>query len=113
MTATLEAVTNRALSQVGGYYPDDSPYGVWYDNAYGGDRGIYDNAQFCAMGLSWTFWNEDAAASSPTDELAALHPAHRHVPGAVATLGAGQDTGGPGSEPAGTPVGVLVITRDH
>ena len=55
MTATLKAVTDRALSQVGGYYPGNSPYGVWYDSTYHEDRGAYDAAAFCAMGLSWVF----------------------------------------------------------
>lgn len=74
MTATLKAVTDRALSQVGGYYPGNSPYGVWYDSTYHGDRGAYDAAAFCAMGLSWVFAQEGALD---------IFPAHAYTPSGV------------------------------
>ena len=75
MTATLTSVINRALSQVGGYFPGKSPYGVWYDDAYGGNKGVYDAAQFCAMGLSWVFAQEGAAD---------IFPMHAYAPSGVA-----------------------------
>lgn len=65
MTATLKDIIARAKSQVGGYFPGKSPYGVWYDNAYGGNKGVYDAAQFCYMGLSWVFAKEGAADIFP------------------------------------------------
>jgi hypothetical protein len=65
VSATLKAITKRALSQVGGYYPGKSPYGVWYDNAHGGNKGVYDAAQFCYMGLSWVFAQEGATDIFP------------------------------------------------
>ena len=74
MTATLKAVVARALSQVGGYYPGKSPYGVWYDAKYAGDKGIYDAAQFCAMGLSWVFAQVNALD---------IFPAHAYTPSGV------------------------------
>lgn len=74
MTATLNAVIGRALSQVGGYYPGNSPYGVWYDSTYSGNNGVYDAAQFCAMGLSWVFAQEGALD---------IFPAHAYTPSGV------------------------------
>lgn len=74
MTTTLEAVIRRALSQVGGYFPHASPYGVWYDDNYGGDHGMYDTASFCAMGLSWTFAHEGGAD---------IFPIHAYTPAGV------------------------------
>lgn len=75
MTATLESVVNKALSQVGGYFPGNSPYGVWYDDAYGGGKNVYDAAQFCAMGLSWVFATEGASD---------IFPMHAYTPSGVA-----------------------------
>lgn len=74
MTATLKEITARALSQVGGYFPKNSPYGVWYDSKYAGNKGVYDAAQFCAMGLSWVFAKEGALD---------IFPAHAYTPSGV------------------------------
>ena len=74
MTATLKQVTAKALSQVGGYFPGKSPYGLWYDSKYAGNRGIYDAAQFCAMGLSWVFAQVGALD---------IFPAHAYTPSGV------------------------------
>lgn len=74
MTATLKEITARALSQVGAYYPKNSPYGLWYDSKYAGNKGIYDAAQFCAMGLSWVFATEGALD---------IFPAHAYTPSGV------------------------------
>lgn len=52
MTTTASAVIKVAASQIGKYYPGDSPYGIWYAKDHGN---VYRNAQFCAMGLSWCF----------------------------------------------------------
>lgn len=77
MTATLESVLNRAASQVGGYFPGNSPYGVWYDSAFNENKGTYDNAQFCAMGLSWVFYHEGAND---------IFPMHAYTPSGVAAF---------------------------
>ena len=77
MTATLKQVTDKALSQVGGYFPGKTPYGIWYDSKYAGNRGIYDAAQFCAMGLSWVFAQEGAAD---------IFPMHAYTPSGVAAF---------------------------
>lgn len=77
MTATLQAVIDRALSQVGGYFPGNSPYGIWYDDNFGGNKGVYDNGQFCAMGLSWVFAQEGAAD---------IFPMHAYTPSGVAAF---------------------------
>lgn len=74
MTATLASIVQRALSQVGGYFPGKSPYGVWYDDVYGGNKGVYDSAAFCAMGLSWVFAMEGAAD---------IFPMHAYTPSGV------------------------------
>lgn len=55
MGASIDQIINRAASQIGGYFPGNSPYGVWYGDRHGE---VYDNAQFCAMGLSWVFAHE-------------------------------------------------------
>lgn len=75
MTNSLANITAKALSQVGGYFPGNSPYGVWYDSAYAGNKGVYDAAQFCAMGLSWVFDQEGALD---------IFPAHAYTPSGVA-----------------------------
>lgn len=77
MTATVETVIAKALSQVGGYFPTRSPYGAWYDDNHGGNRGIYDAAQFCAMGLSWVFTQVGAAD---------IFPMHAYTPSGVAAF---------------------------
>lgn len=51
MSATATEVINVAKTQLGKYYPGNSPYGVWYGDKVGSN--IYNSAQFCAMGLSW------------------------------------------------------------
>jgi hypothetical protein len=57
MSASIDQIINRAASQIGGYYPGNSPYGVWYGSRHGE---VYNNAQFCYMGLSWVFAHEAA-----------------------------------------------------
>lgn len=52
MATSADALIGKAASQIGGYFPGNSPYGVWYD-ARRGNPNIYDAASFCAMGLSW------------------------------------------------------------
>ena len=74
MTATLKEITSRALSQVGGYFPHNSPYGIWYDSKYNKNRGAYDAAAFCAMGLSWVFATEGALD---------IFPVHAYTPSGV------------------------------
>lgn len=75
MTPTVQTVIDKALSQVGGYFPGRSPYGVWYDSKFAKNGGIYDAAQFCAMGLSWVF---DQAGGAD------IFPAHAYTPSGVA-----------------------------
>lgn len=56
MAPSIDQVIARAASQLGGYYPGNSPYGVWYGDRHGE---VYNNAQFCYMGLSWVFAHEN------------------------------------------------------
>lgn len=71
MPTTIDAVLAKAASQIGKYYPGNSPYGEWYAKQYGP---VYKNAQFCAMGLSWCF-----------DQVGALDifPKHAYTPSGV------------------------------
>ena len=52
-STTATQVIEKAASQIGGYYPSSSPYGVWYGSKVGDPR--FATASFCAMGLSWCF----------------------------------------------------------
>jgi hypothetical protein len=52
MTTTINKVLAKAASQIGGYFPGNSPYGLWYAKQHGD---VYKDAQFCAIGLSWCF----------------------------------------------------------
>lgn len=49
---TSEQALDVARSQIGGFFPDESPYGEWYAARHGDQ---YRAAHFCAMGLSWSF----------------------------------------------------------
>lgn len=49
--STADSVLAVARTQLGKFYPGNSPYGIWYGDKVGSS--VYDNAQFCAMGLSW------------------------------------------------------------
>lgn len=71
MPTTIAAVIAKAASQIGKYFPGNSPYGEWYAQQYGS---VYKNAQFCAMGLSWCF-----------DQVGALDifPKHAYTPSGV------------------------------
>lgn len=80
MTTTATAVLNVARSQLGGYYPGKSPYGVWYGDKVG--SAVYDAAAFCAMGLSWCFAQVDGLD---------IFPLHAYTPtGVNAFKGRGQ-----------------------
>lgn len=71
MATTIAAAIARAASQIGGYFPGNSPYGEWYASRHGD---VYNNAQFCAMGLSWVFAQEDALD---------IFPEHAYTPSGV------------------------------
>lgn len=47
----IDALLAKAASQIGGYFPGNSPYGEWYANKVG--NSVYRNAQYCAMFVSW------------------------------------------------------------
>lgn len=57
MTTTASAVIKTAASQIGKYFPGNHPYGAWYDKQTHSSG--FDNAQFCAIGLSWCFGQND------------------------------------------------------
>lgn len=57
MSTTTSEVIKTAASQIGKYFPNTSPYGIWYAAEHGD---VYRGAQFCAMGLSWCFAQRDA-----------------------------------------------------
>jgi hypothetical protein len=73
MAATADAVIAKAISQIGGYFPGASPYGVWYEQKTN-SRG-FATSSFCAMGLSWA-----------ADQAGALDiiPLHAWTPSGVA-----------------------------
>jgi hypothetical protein len=52
MPTTVSEVLKNAASQIGKYFPGKSPYGEDYGNRHGS---VYDDAQFCYMGLTWVF----------------------------------------------------------
>jgi hypothetical protein len=72
MTTTIAKVLAKAASQIGGYFPGDSPYGLWYAKRHGD---VYKNAQFCAIGLSWCFDQVDGLD---------IFPEHAYTPSGVA-----------------------------
>lgn len=83
----IAAFISTAATQLGRFYPGVSPYGQWYDDTYGGGKGVYDNGQFCAMGLSWAA----DRAGIPTD----VFPPHAYTPSGAAWFRArGQFTKG-------------------
>ena len=47
----LKDFLDVARSQLGGYYPKESPYGIWYADKVGNP--VYRTGQYCAMFVSW------------------------------------------------------------
>lgn len=84
MVSSASVAINRMLAVVAGELGTQhnqgsrgtNKYGRWYDQKYGGGKGIYSNGQFCAMGLSWAA----EKAGIPTSVL----PPHAYTPSGVA-----------------------------
>lgn len=51
MSDAINRLISIAAGQIGGYFPKESPYGIWYAEKV--NNPIYRNGQYCAMFLSW------------------------------------------------------------
>lgn len=69
---TASQVLSKAASQIGGYFPGKSPYGIWYGQKT--KTAGFDEAAFCAMGLSWVFDQVDGQS---------IFPFHAYTPAGV------------------------------